>query len=134
MPRGFRISARVHKDERLIVFNISGEIDSQALIAKWIETFASLAEPWLYNRLLDYRRAEGLVEIEALQRFAEWWSERSKGIDYTLKVAILVNNALDARRIHVVDQMFLHDIRQSFGSLDDALTWLGEDATAPAEN
>ena len=130
MPRGFRISTRIHEDERLIVFNISGDIDNKALVDKWIETYASLAEPWLYNRLLDYRRSEGLVDVDELARFAVWWDDRTCGVDYSLKVAIIVNNPLDAKRIHVVDRMFPRDIRESFGSLDDALTWLhGETAS-----
>ncbi len=132
MSRSFRINARIHEEERLIVFSISGEIDSRALVDKWIEPYSNLSEPWKYNRLLDYRRSEGLVDVRELTRFADWWNMQSNGVEYTLKVAIIVNNALDARRIHVVDQMFPHDIRQSFDSLDDALTWLNEDVTQPA--
>ncbi|MCR6661000.1 MAG: hypothetical protein NVV72_17305 [Asticcacaulis sp.] len=132
MSRGFRISARVDEDQHLIVFNISGDIDSQALIDKWIETYASLAEPWLYDRLLDYRRSDGLVAVNELERFAVWWEDRTRGINYSLKAAIIVNNPLDARRVHTVNGLFPHDIRESFDSLDDALTWLQEDTAKRA--
>ena len=126
MARGFRISARVDESQHLIVFNISGDIDSQALVDKWIETYAGLEKPWLYDRLLDYRRADGLVDVNELERFAVWWEARTRGVKYSLKAAIIVNNPLDARRVHTVDGLFPHDIRESFGSLDDALTWLQE--------
>ena len=132
MPRGFRISARIDEDQNLIVFNISGDIDSKALVDKWIETYASLEEPWLYNRLLDYRRADGLVDVNELKRFAVWWEGRTQGINYSLKAAIIVNNPLDARRVHTVDVLFPSDIRKSFDSLDDALTWLQENTARRA--
>lgn len=132
MPRGFRISARVDEDQHLIVFNISGDIDSKALIDKWIETYAGLEKPWQYDRLLDYRRADGLVDVNELERFAVWWEDRTLGVNYSLKAAIIVNNPLDARRVHTVDGLFPHDIRESFGSLDDALTWLHENTAKRA--
>jgi len=132
MPRGFRISARVDKDQHLIIFNIIGEIDSKALVDRWIETYASLEEPWLYDRLLDYRRSDGLVDVNELQRFAVWWKNCTQDIDYSLKAAIIVNNPLDARRVHTVDGLFPQDIRESFNSLDDALNWLQENSAKRA--
>ncbi|MDI7774811.1 hypothetical protein [Asticcacaulis sp. EMRT-3] len=126
MASGFHVSARIDEDERLIVFRMSGLIDSRILIDRWIDTYSGLAEPWLYNRLLDYRRSEGIVEFDEIIRFAHWWDERTAGVDYTSKVAVIVNNSLDLVRVNVVSRQFPRDIRKSFMTLDEGLSWLGE--------
>ncbi len=125
MRSAFHVTSQIDDDNRRIVFKMAGEIDSDLLIDKWIEAYSTLAEPWLYNRLFDYRRAHGLVEYEAITRFAEWWAVRVGKIIYSSKVAVIVNNPLDLARVNVVANLFPMDIRQSFESLDDALEWLG---------
>lgn len=131
MRSGFHVSATIDEDGNLIIFRIIGHIDSPRLINKWIETYSEIAEPWRYQRLFDYRRSEGIVEFEDLLRFAAWWQDRTQGVDYLSKVAVIVNNPLDQVRVNVVANLFPRDIRQSFTTLDEALGWLkGEDNRA----
>jgi len=126
MPRGFHVSAQVQEDDRLIIFRITGDIDSHALIEKWIAIYSEIAEPWTYNRLFDYRRAEGIVEYDQIARFAIWWDQRTHGVDYLGKVAIIVNNPLDLARVNTVSTQFPRDIRRAFMTLDEGLNWLNE--------
>jgi hypothetical protein len=126
MPRGFHVSAHIHDDDRLIIFRMTGEIDSHALVEKWIAAYSELAEPWRYNRLFDYRRASGIVDYDQIARFAAWWDQRTHGVDYLGKVAIIVNNPLDLARVSTVSPYFPRDIRRAFMTLDEGLNWLAE--------
>ena len=124
MPARFHVTHQVDEDNKRILFKISGHVDSDALIKKWQETYASIAEPWTYDRLFDYRRAEGLVDFDVVVRYAAWWHELVGDRHYESKVAVIVNNPLDLARVHVVANLFPMDRRESFTCIDDALNWL----------
>jgi len=124
MRRAFQLSATIDEGKSLIIFRIVGEIDSPRLIDKWIETYNSLAEPWRYSRLSDFRRSSGIVEFDDLARFDTWWRERTQGKEHVSKIAIIVNNPLDQVRINVAAKLSPQDIRKSFTNLDEALDWL----------
>jgi len=132
MPRRFHVGSRVEIDRNLIVFTMTGEIDTPALVNQWIQIYSEIAEPWRYDRLFDYRRADGIVDYDELGRFAAWWEERTRGIDYISKVAVVVNNALDAARVSTVRHLYPRDIRQAFMTLDEALDWLSAGQNAAA--
>ena len=128
MPVRFHVTSQVDEDNKRIVFKISGQVDSDLLIAKWQELYASIAEPWTYDRLFDYRRAEGLVDFDVVIRFAAWWQELVGDRIYESKVAVIVNNPLDLARVHTVANLFPMDRRESFTCIDDALNWLNGEA------
>ncbi len=129
MTAPFKVMSRIDEDRKRIVFKVAGYIDSEALIDSWIETYASLAEPWAYDRLFDYRRADGLVDFDAIIRFATWWHDRLNGRSYASKVAIVVTNTLDEVRVHTVAALFPYDRREAFMSIHDAEAWLDQPAT-----
>jgi len=122
----FKVTSRIDEDKKRIVFKVAGYIDSDALMASWIETYASLAEPWAYDRLFDYRRADGLVDFDALTQFSGWWHERVGHRAYASKVAVVVNNPLDGARVHVVAKLFPYEQRESFTAIHDAEAWLDQ--------
>ncbi len=120
----FKVTSRIDEDRKRIVFKIAGYIDSDALIANWIDTYASLAEPWAYDRLFDYRRADGLVDFGALEQFSAWWHDRLGNRTYASKVAVVVNNPLDQVRVNTVAALFPYDRREAFMSIHEAENWL----------
>ncbi len=122
----FKVTSRIDEDRKRIVFKIAGYIDSDALIDSWIDTYASLAEPWAYDRLFDYRRADGLVDFDAINRLSKWWHDRLNGRTYASKVAVVVNNSLDEVRVNTVAPLFPYDRREAFLSIRDAERWLDE--------
>ena len=124
MTTPFKVTSRIDEDRKRIVFKIAGYIDSEALIDSWIETYASLAEPWTYDRLFDYRRADGLVDFDTVKRLATWWHDRLGGRAYESKVAVVVNNALDEVRVQTIATMFPYDRRESFLLIREAERWL----------
>ena len=129
MAAPFKATSRIDEDRKRIVFKIAGHIDSNALIDSWIEVYASLAEPWAYDRLFDYRRAEGLVDFDAIIRLADWWHERLDGRTYTSNVAVVVNNSLDEVRVNTVAKLFPYDRREAFVTIHDAERWLEQSVT-----
>ncbi len=132
MPRRFHVSSRIDAERHLIVFVMSGEIDTAAMTAAWIEAYSHIAEPWSYGRLFDYRHADGMVDYDQLARFAGWWGDLTRGVAYSGKVAIVVNNALDAARVKTARDLFPNDTRVPFTTLDGALEWLGAANAAEA--
>jgi len=126
MSRGFHISVQMDEAQKLILFRMTGEIDSHSLVEKWIAVYSEIAEPWRYNRLFDYRRAQGIVEYDQIARFAAWWDQRTHGVDYHGKVAVIVNNPLDLARVNTVASHFPRDVRRAFMTLDEGLSWLSE--------
>lgn len=126
MRRSFHVSAQIQDNDNLIIFRMTGEIDSHILVDKWISVYSEIAEPWRYKRLFDYRRATGIVDYDQIARFAAWWDQRTHDVDYHGKVAIIVNNSLDLARVNTVAAHFPHDIRRSFMTFDEGLNWLNE--------
>ncbi len=126
MPKGFQVAGRIEPDNRRIVFSIRGDIDSRVLIDRYIEIYGEVADPWTYDRVFDYRRADGLVERDDVARIAAWWARRIPADCPQTKVAVIVNNALDLARARSVSDLFPKDVRQTFLSIDDALSWFGQ--------
>ncbi len=124
MSRPFRVGAQVDQDRKLITFTMAGEIDTQVMCEHWKAVYQRVEMPWTYRRLFDYRRAEGMVEFDELSRFADWWRAFTSGADYSTKVAVIVNNALDKARVHTANALFPGDRRESFTAVDEALDWL----------
>ena len=126
MPQGFQVTGRVEPDTHRIVFSIRGQIDSHVLVDRYIEIYSAIDAPWTYDRVFDYRRSDGIVEYADIDRIAGWWAEHIAPDSPRTRVAIIVNNSLDLARARGVSDQFPKDDRQSFLSLDDALSWLDE--------
>ncbi len=126
MPQGFQVTGRVEPETRRIVFSIRGQIDSRVLVDRFIEIYAGVDAPWTYDRVFDYRRSDGLVELVDIDRIADWWAAHIPADAPRTKVAVIVNNPLDLVRARSVSDQFPKDDRQTFLSLDDALSWLDE--------
>jgi hypothetical protein len=126
MPQGFQITGRVESAARRIVFNVRGEIDSQVMVDRCIEIYASIDAPWTYDRVFDYRRSNGTVEFADVTRLAKWWAGHIDPNAPRMRVALIVNNPLDLVRARAVSTQFPNDDLQTFLSLDEALTWLDE--------
>ncbi len=126
MSRGFHLSTRIDETRNLILFGISGQIDSAALTDRLIAVYDKLDAPWTYDRLFDYRRADGIVDFDEIQRLARWWHAKTGGISYSGRVAVIVNNPLDQARVHIVAELFPFEMRGSFFTLDEALDWLDD--------
>ena len=126
MPQGFQVAGRVEPDTRRIVFSIRGRIDSRVLIDRFIEIYSDIEAPWTYDRVFDYRRSDGLVEIADVERIAQWWAGHIDPDCAMTRVAVIVNNPLDLLRARGVGELFPREERQTFTSIDDALSWLDQ--------
>jgi len=126
VPQGFQVTGRVEPETHRIVFSIRGQIDSRVLIDRFIEIYNGVDAPWTYDRVFDYRRSDGLVEHADVGRIAAWWAGHIPDDAPHTKVAVIVNNPLDLVRARSVGDQFPKDDRQTFLSLDDALSWLDE--------
>ncbi len=124
MAMGFQVTGRVEPQTRRIVFSIRGAIDSRVMVDRYIEIYAGIDRPWTYDRVFDYRRADGMVEIHDIERMAQWWNARLPAEAPGTRVAVIVNNPLDLVRARTVGNLFPKDERRTFASLDDALSWL----------
>ena len=129
MPQSFQVAGRVEPETRRIVFSVRGHIDSRVLIDRFIEIYSGIEAPWTYDRIFDYRRSDGLVEHVDVERIARWWAGHIDPDCTRTRVAVIVNNPLDLLRARGVADLFPREERQTFQSIDDALSWLGEGRT-----
>ena len=116
---------KYHVDEtrRLIVFRVAGSIPSAVLIDSFIAAYRSIADPWRYDRLIDYRRYTGLTDFADIETFAERNGEINGGQPPQYKVAVVSSDAFEQARPATTRHLFAEDIR-TFSSMDDALDWL----------
>ena len=114
MPQGFQVAGRVEPDARRIVFSIRGQIDSRVLIDRFIEIYSDIEASWTYDRVFDYRRSDGLVEISDVERIAQWWAGHIDPDCAVTRVAVIVNNPLDLLRARGVSKLFPREERQTF--------------------
>ncbi len=132
MSRGFHLSTRIDEARKLIIFAVSGQIGSTALTDRLIAAYSGIEAPWTYDRLFDYRRSEGVVHFDEIRRLAAWWQDRTGGVSYHSRVAVIVTNPFDQARVHIVSELFPNETRGSFFTLDEALDWLDHTRNAAA--
>jgi hypothetical protein len=132
MRRDFHLSVKIDPARKLIIFSVLGTCNSPALTEQIFEAYDKLDAPWLYDRVYDFRRCDGFLEMAEVERLAGWCAEkRAEGLCHS-KVSIVVPNLIDLTLVADITHLFPTDVLKGFTSVDDALLWIATEKSRAA--
>ena len=126
MSDKYRFSVTCNAEKRIVIIRVTGPMPSAMVIDKFLETYRSLQAPWSYRRLIDYRRFEGLINYEDIERFSRSWADLICGNTTGSRVAVVTLDPLELARPSTVNHLFPNDVIRAFDSVDQALDWFDE--------
>lgn len=92
MTEQFRFNRFVDKARGYIVIRPIGYLSGAEYIERTLEFYRSLGTPWVYNRIIDMRRYEGVVTSQNRADLAAAWGEITSGVDYRTHVAMVMQD------------------------------------------
>lgn len=119
-----RLTFMANPERRLIIVRPIGDLSARAFIDELFAHYASVAEPWTYNRLTDFRRFSGFLSEQNLAEIADRWRALADGHVYHSHVAVVSFDALDRLRVPAVSPMFPNETICLFSDYHEAMGWL----------
>ncbi|UDF02255.1 hypothetical protein [Asticcacaulis sp. AND118] len=121
----FRINHRIDPDKNLLMIAVRGPYSSDAFVGGLIDLYKSLGHPWTYDRIMDMRSAEGVVELADLMRASKWLAEAAGTPPPPRKrLALISSDPFDRARMNALGDAFPKAYVQLFDNRDEALEWL----------
>ncbi|MDC7681720.1 hypothetical protein PQU92_00380 [Asticcacaulis sp. BYS171W] len=125
MPTTFRISHQIDPEKQRLIITVRGRYESTAFIDALIEFYGTIGHPWLYDRIMDMRSADGYVEVTDLLRAGKYLADMAGSPPPPRKrLALISTDPFDKPRLGSMEDMFPKAFIQTFESLDEALDWL----------
>jgi hypothetical protein len=124
----YRTNFFVDKDRNILIFRVIGAMPSAEVVEALFAGYATVEAPWTYNRLMDFRRFEGLVDFADVERISTRWAEMIRECDYQSKVAVVSHDALDKVRVPTASPLFPRETLCHFSDYHEAMAWLANGA------
>ncbi|WP_443750339.1 hypothetical protein [Asticcacaulis solisilvae] len=125
------ISVEIHPESHFVLFKIQGVAYGKELLDITERTYASLTEPWRYNRLYDIRQFINVLQFDDFAAMAEQWP-RLAGRVRTLKVAIVTEDPVRIARADTFTRVLPNVEARTFATIETAETWLAEEVPVKA--
>lgn len=114
----------IDKDDRFLVIRPIGPLPGSELAARVIEFYRSLEAPWKFDRIVDLRRYEGYIATADLDYAATEWDQMTVGIEYSVKVAMVVRDAYEKLRLPEISERFPQETICYFSDYHEAVGWI----------
>lgn len=125
MPRPLRLSHLIDTDKNLLIVTARGDYTSEGFVDALIDIYQRIDQPWLYNRILDTRSAQGVVELADLMRAAAWLAQAAgTPPPPRRRLALLSSDPFDRARLNALGDAFPKAFIQLFERRDEAIEWL----------
>ncbi|ADU14408.1 STAS/SEC14 domain-containing protein [Asticcacaulis excentricus] len=125
MPRPLRLSHLIDTDKNLLIVTARGDYTSEGFVDALIDIYQRIDQPWLYNRILDMRSAQGVVELADLMRAAAWLAQAAgTPPPPRRRLALLSSDPFDRARLNALGDAFPKAFIQLFERRDEAIEWL----------
>ncbi|BBF82297.1 STAS/SEC14 domain-containing protein [Asticcacaulis excentricus] len=125
MPRPLRLSHLIDTDNNLLIVTARGDYTSEGFVDALIDLYQKIEKPWLYDRILDMRSAQGVVELSDLMRAAAWLTQAAgTPPPPRRRLALISNDPFDRARLNALGDAFPKAFIQLFDRRDEAIEWL----------
>ncbi len=122
MGQRYRLNMQVDEERKTLIARVVGPMPSRVVTEEFMAAYRRVGQPWLYNRIIDYRKFTGTIDHEDTQDFMRQWNDLVDGAPYSSKVAFVTDDALELARATTYDHMTPDHVR-SFTTIDQALEW-----------
>ncbi len=125
MPRALRLSHLIDTDKNLLIVTARGDYTSEGFVDALINLYQQIEQPWLYDRILDMRSAQGVVELSDLMRAAAWLVQAADTPSPPRRrLALISSDPFDRARLNALGDAFPKAFIQLFERRDEAIEWL----------
>jgi hypothetical protein len=121
------ISIEINDHAHFITFRLSGVLYGNDLLDITEKVYATLDEPWRYNRLYDIRAFINVLQFQDFVDLAEQWP-RLAGRQQPIRFAIVTEDAIRVARTQAYGPILPNITAKPFSNLADAISWLTEPA------
>lgn len=73
MNKAYRFNFYVDADHRVLVVRPIGAMPAHEFLDRLFESYGTIAEPWTYNRVMDFRRFRGLLSSADIMEMGRRW-------------------------------------------------------------
>ena len=73
MDKAYRFNFHVDTDNRVLIVRLIGAMPASEFLNQLFESYATVAEPWTYNRIMDFRRFRGLLSSGDIADMGRRW-------------------------------------------------------------
>lgn len=135
MNRAYRFNFHVDADNRVLVVRLIGAMPACEFLTRLFEAYATVAEPWTYNRIMDFRRFRGLLSSADIAEMGRRWMAMVPDDCKRTRLAI-VGGGFDTRRsMPAVSPQVPNRLVCHFSDYHEARDWaISTDAAAECED
>lgn len=125
MPRALRLSHLIDTDKNLLIVTARGDYTSEGFVDALIDLYQQIEQHGLYDRILDMRSAQGVVELSDLMRAAAWLAQAAgTPSPPRRRLALISSDPFDRARLNALGDAFPKAFIQLFERRDEAIEWL----------
>jgi len=121
------ISVEIHPESHFVLFKLQGVVYGRQLLDVTERTYASLTEPWRYNRLFDIRQFINVLQFDEFAALAEQWPKLAGRVQ-PLKIAVVTEDPVRIARADTFGRVLPNIEVRTFGAMEMAEAWLAEAA------
>lgn len=123
MTRG-RFNFILNKSHRLMIVRPIGDLAGDVFAERVIASYSAVEAPWRYNRILDFRRHEGVVGEADRHAIIDAWQSMTAGKIYHANVARLPRDPDVQFRVPTTSVPFPNETVCLFADYHEAVGWL----------
>ncbi len=123
------ISVEIHPEAHFVLFRLQGVVYGKELLDITERTYATLSEPWRFNRLFDIRQFINVLQFEDFAALAEQWPKLAGRVQPT-RAAIVTDDPVRIARAESFTRVLPNITARTFGTMEAAEAWLAEDVPA----
>lgn|GEM_PF-3318070 len=125
MPRPLRLSHLIDPDRHILLVTARGDYTSEGFADALVAVYQQVERPWTYDRILDMRSAQGVVEFQDLLKVSVWLAQvAGTPPPPRRRLALISNDPFDRARMNALGDAFPHAYIQLFDRRDEAIEWL----------
>ena len=121
----YRLNIQVDEERKTLIARVIGPMPSPVVTAEFMAAYRRIGQPWLYNRIIDYRKFTGTIDHVDTEDFMRQWRGLVGDTVHNSKVAFVTDDPLELARATTYDHMTADRVR-SFTTIDQALEWFQE--------
>ena len=124
MSNDYRFNVFTEHARRILIVRVIGPMPSAHFSDRLFSAYDTIDEPWTWNRLIDFRRFEGVIDFEDVEAIAQKWSAMIEGKTFGSRVAFVSLDPLDKVRVPTTSPLFPKDTVVHFTDYHEAMGWL----------
>jgi len=127
-----RMQFYVFDKEKLITIRVIGDMSSVDFIRNLFGHLDSVAEPWTYNRIMDFRRFTAVLSADEIEEMGRAWTEHVPADAPRTKLAVVSKDVPENSDEPTVSPTAPSRVVCHFSKYHDALQWVLCGSPAPA--